>query len=144
MRRWRGLSSASTRNGSTCEATLSSTTTTGSVARAASSAAAGGDAAAAVAAAAAAGEVLIVRRREGGRPRVSGGGEEREGSCRGRTTTRLSPLRVPIPKRGGGEAVPVYPRRGERGSQRQHGSGFFNAARPRAARDLRCRTQRMR
>jgi hypothetical protein len=63
MRRWRGLSSASTRNGSTCEATLSSTTNV-SVAREASAAEAiggGGDAAAD-----AAGEVLIVRRREGG------------------------------------------------------------------------------
>lgn len=66
------MSSASTRNGSTCEATLSSTTTV-SVARAASSAAAVGGKGET---SAAAGEVLIVRRREGG---VGGAGLGKRG-----------------------------------------------------------------
>jgi hypothetical protein len=99
-------------------------------------------------------------RRTGAGLRYAGAERRGRGGCRGRTTTRLSPLRVPIPKRlaaaaaaparrRGSEAVPASAREeegeawGGSGSQRQHGSGFFLTPRGRSA--LRwCGAQRMR
>lgn len=107
MRRWRGLSSASTRNGSTWEATLSSTAT-GSAPLAPSSAGGGGDADAD-------GEELIVRRRVGGggcRAGLGYAGAERRGREAAVDGRRLAfPLSASrsrsgwlLLRRGGGEA----------------------------------------